>query len=274
MSEVAEEQAPVSTKPSWFRRIADRFSSRPEPETESPDVPVAETPPVPQPTVMSTEKPQTLKPDIRALRKVEYERRKTAEGQIQVSGKVKTKGLAETPSSPTNAPVVEMNSSSLPPGIKERIRFYQGLLINRAEIPWLEQAEVRVPLELITLNTSQQEQFLYGSIIDGKRLNRALEQLKPDELKFVDNALFIQLAELIQTGSAPDVKKVRNHVTEKPIFETGNQHGQRVYFMRLDRIQDLPVILRVAAGNKAMFATIFNVIAGESHRAAKMGGKL
>lgn len=133
---------------------------------------------------------------------------------------------------------------------------------------------VRVSLELMTLNTTKREQFLYGSIIEGRKLKEALTQMSKADLKSAEDALFVQLAELMQTGQGPDVQKVHHHITKRPIFETGNQDGQRVYFMRFGRLQGIPVIIRIAAGNKKMFAQIFSEIAGEDTKTARKGGRL
>lgn len=270
MAETAEQLGISTSKPSLFKKIAGIFHTKPQQEI-LPSPPQITSEPVFTPPIRETNpvSPRLSKQERKRLKQEEYEKWKA----FAVVSQKQTKTDTSTRTAITE-PVAAIIPTNLPHGTKERVRFYQGLTVTRNEIPWLEAGEANVPLELLTLATTRSEKFLYGSLIEGKKLNKALDQMSETELKSCDDALFIQISELIQTGQAKDVEKVHNHISKRPIFETGNQNGQRVYFIRFNRLQGFPVIIRIAAGNKSMMRTIFSVIATENYRQIRKGGKL
>lgn len=312
MSETAE--LPIPTHPqktSLFKRVTNSFTGRffPKPTLVEPPVrkrgiqdghtiPYSrlayEGPPVPrrgfhdgqtQPIVplghakatVQEAPPKLSRQERRVKKNAWHSEWKAGEG-TDTSEKIKTSAPVVTPESAipkpaVTAPVIELRQVSLP-GVKERTRFYQGLRITKNDLPWLETAEVEVPLDLMTLNTSKGEQFLYADLIAGKRLDYALNQMNEKEKKSADEALFVQLSQLFQGGAIRGIEMVHNHRSRKPTYETGNQKGQRVYFIRLDDVHGIPVILRIAAGNKCTMRQIFSVISTETDRQIRKGGKL
>lgn len=268
MAEAAEFN-PITSRPSWFSRIKARFQGKPPQEVEGlfknpPDLTV-QAPPAPTAPMLSRQ-------ERRRLKQEKYEKWKATS---QTDSTVRPKTRPAEISGPIATEVKpEIRPADLPYGVRERVASPQELLLTREEIPWLEQAEVKVPLELMTLDTTNGEKFLYGDFIHGKRLLKAMSQMREGELRSADTALFVQLSELIQKGRAPDVEKVHNHVTGREILETGNQAGQRVYFMRFDRLQGIPVIIRIAVANKDRMIQVFRVISTESQRLTKKKGKL
>lgn len=262
MAEVAEQLRPTPKFPSirWLTRI---FHGRPQSAVETP-FPIS---PVPEPIVIKPAMPVTAqvpKPSGRELRTTrirEYRERQAATRPIDAP--------APPPANarPAEVPfpqVSEAIPANLPSGIKERVKFPHGLLITEADMPWLNGDRVQVVLEKMTLATSNGEQFLYGSLIYGKKLRRLFSQFTPGELRSADNLLFVQLSELIQYRFAPDIEMVHNRINKKRgIFETGNQNGGRVYFMRLDQIEGLPVIIRIAAAKDHKIGEVLSVICRE-----------
>lgn len=297
MQEIAEQirsAEPKVSKPSWFRKITGIFHSKPQQEaTPTPPQPISEPvltlvvqeenlkPSVivePEVPAVQEAAPRLSKQERKRLKQEEYEKWKAeaAAGQPKQFETHSTavpiaQAQAEKATVTTS---VEITPYDLPHGIKEKVRYFQRLIVGRSEIPWLETDEVKIPLDLMTLATTKGEQFLYGSLIEGKKLNKASEQMTDPERRSADDALFVQLSELIQTGQVRDVEMVHNHISRRPIFETGNKNGQRVYFMRFDRLQGIPVIIRVAVGNKSMMKRIFSVITPENNRQIRKGGKL
>lgn len=263
MAEVAE--LPVI---GW---IAQRFRGKPQSTVETP--PLISPPPEPAIAVpkapVTVQEPKLSREERRAKKKAEYAQRKAAEQQTSITA---SPPAAIAPAEVVTPPVTEEKPANLPSGIKERVRFPQSLSISREEIRWLEEDKVQVPLELMTLATTEEEQFLYGSLIHGKKLKRLLGQMTGSELESADDLLFVQLSELMQKRSAPDIEMVHNHITARPIFETGNRKGQRVYFMRFDNLQGIPVIIRIAAANNHKITEVFSVISTENRRQIRRGG--
>lgn len=250
--------------------ITQRFRGKPQSTVETPPLisPPPEStvqlkPPTMPPTPVTVQGPKLSREERRAGKKEEY-----------LKWKVTQRAEPKSPSLPVARPEIsppplktEARPVDLPSGIKKRERFPEGLLITETEIPWLRGDRVQVALEKMTLDTSQGQQFLYGSLIYGRKLRRLFNQLAPRELRNLDDLLFVQLSELIQDGFAPDIEIVHHRITKKtnnkPIFETGNQNGGRVYFMRFDEIQGLPVIIRIAAAKDHKIEEVFSVICKE-----------
>lgn len=277
MIEVSEQQIPIETnnKPSWFERIKSRFQHKPQKPQE-----VEIHHQVPSDSIISqlpetspiADQDNSSREERRKAKKAKYEEWKksllseTDKSAAEIKSTIdEDETLPVKIETPTNSPL----------GIKERIPFNQGLSVDRTEIPWLETSEVNVPLELMTLATTKGEQFLYGSLIQGKKLKEALKQIvDANQLRSADDALLVQLSEFAQTRSFKDCQKVHNRRTKKEILETGNQDGQRVYFIRFDNIQNIPVIIRIAAGNKTKMKEIFSVITNQTRRDTRRMGKL
>lgn len=283
MQETAEQHIPVGTKPSWFGRITEMLRGRPKQtaETQPPIFPMPE--PVIKPVEQIPESVTPAVPPVTEEPKIPRDVRRAAEKKAYEERKATTSQELKNTPPPVNAkPAVvarsavaetSPNPANLPNGIKERERFSQGLLITKAEMPWLGEGDrIQVELDLMTLDTTKGEQFLYGSLIHGKKLNMLLRQMTQSELRSADNLLFVQLSELMQKRPAPDIRMLHNHLSFRRIFEAGNPRGIRVYFMRFDNLQGLPVIIRIAAAKDHKIMEVLSVISKENSRQTGSGG--
>lgn len=232
MIETAE-QTPIISNSSLFRRIVDSFRSKPKQETFPVSPQTSSVLVEPATPAIQTTTPRLPRQERRRLKKEEYERWKASIAASQTQSVTAHATPAQLPATEAvaPAPAVETKTPKLPTGIKERVSFAQLLSVDRDEIPWLEREKVDVPLELMTLATTKGERFLYGSLIEGKNLNTALERMTAAEQQSIDDTLFVQLSELIQIGHASDIQIVHNHRSKKPTFETGN-YDLRVYFQQ------------------------------------------
>lgn len=165
-----------------------------------------------------------------------------------------------------------ITESGLPSGFKDVQRREQTLNVPREEIPWLETSE-RVHLAKVTLQGTNGI-FYLGSMIRGEVLVHAADQLDPHRSRIANHLLYSQLPELITKGFNSRVDIIRDPVTEKPIYYLGNPGGQRVYFMRFDNIEGVPVIIRIAVCDKARQLQVLRVLTTWSSARIKATGKL
>ena len=170
-------------------------------------------------------------------------------------------------------PTAEVKSKALPSGFKEVRRSGQILVISQEDLPWLGQQSLAVSLAEITL-VGGGEKFLYGSAIYGKDLVDAAGQLDEQRSTVANQLFYSHLPEFIRKGCHPYIKGVDSRLTDRPIYNVYNRGGQRVYFMRFDRLQGLPVIIRIAVCDKAREIQVLGVITGSSHKTIKKSSKL
>ncbi len=71
-------------------------------------------------------------------------------------------------------------------------------------------------------------------------------------------------------GFNPNVYMLKNAASRMPIFYLKNGTGERVYFMRFGKIDNMPVIVKIAACNKAQEPKVMGVIADESRGERRM----
>ena len=142
--------------------------------------------------------------------------------------------------------------------------------INRRDLPWIAEEALSIPLAKIR---SQNGGFLFGSAIRGKALVDAASGLDEHRSTVTNNLLHTHLPQFAE-GFNPHVKIAENTRTLQPIFYVGNKSGQRVYFMRFGKIEGMPVIIRIAACDKAKQLDVLGVITTKSKRELKSGGKI
>src|SRR3989338_4680570 len=266
MTELAEQQIP---KPSIVRWITERFRGKPSltPEPPPPIFPQPEPvrKPVVPPASPVTEAPKIPRAQRRATKHAEYERWKSAARQSEPDNTPLQARIEPAAVSRLAVTEIRPKPADLPSGIKERVVFNQQLLLTRDQIPWLEQKDIRIPLELITVEGTSGERYLYADFIHGRSLVDAARQLI-DNRGNIDDLFFSHMPSFLKYGRHPYIKMIHEPKTEKPIYCVYNNDGPRVYFMRYDRLQDIPVIVRIAACDKERQIQVLTTISNWSRK--------
>lgn len=148
-----------------------------------------------------------------------------------------------------------------------------SLVIGQTDLPWLDSNPIRVSLAEITLKGDGQK-LLFGSAIYGKELTEAANQLDKHRSRIANNLFYSHIPDFIRSSHHPYIKVIHDATTERPIYNVYNKGGQRVYFMRFDRLQGIPVIIRIAVCDKDREAKVLGVITTASHKRIKQLSKL
>lgn len=144
------------------------------------------------------------------------------------------------------------------------------ITVDRREIPWLPSETEDIQLKRRTLTDGTE--FFLASVIRGRRLEDAANQLDRHRKQITDNLFNSALPDFIR-GHNTNVRSVERPVTRKPIHVVGNPGGQRVYFMRFGSIEGLPIILRLAVCDKAKQPEVLAVLTGTSVSKTRKGAK-
>lgn len=162
--------------------------------------------------------------------------------------------------------------SEIPSGFSEVRSSDQILRLTRAEMPWLTSDREDIPLAKISLKGGGA--FYLGSAIRDKRLIQAADALDKRRSEMTNSLFYTHIPDFVNTGRGPYISLLGNSRSEKPIFYIGNKSGQRVYFMPFDRLQGIPVIIRVAACDKNTEGVVLGVLTTSSHKWIKHSSKL
>lgn len=265
--EIAE-QARASSKPSLIRQVINKlfpasFESTPTAVPQPQSEVVTQKPTFPETT-----------PQVTGVGKAARDARKAA--YIESRSKP-TEEITMLPPAQKDEPLVtnsEVKAQGLPSGFEKVRRSEQSLIVSQKDFPWLAQESRSISLVEITLAGSDNQRFFYGSAILGKELTEAADQLDKHRSKIANNLLYSHLPEFIRSGSHPYIKLVHDPVTERPIYNVYNKGGQRVYFMRFDKLQGIPVIIRVAVCDKDRQAQVLGVFTTQSHKVIKQVSRL
>lgn len=138
--------------------------------------------------------------------------------------------------------------------------------IHKNDIPWLPEEQHDVHLVRMRLGKGE---FLFGSAVKGKTLVSAAEQMDNQKSEKANRMLYSHLP-LFAEGYNPNVVMVKNPATRQPIFYLKSNTGARVYFMRFGKIDNMPVIVKIAACNKAQEAKVMGAITSESRMERRM----
>lgn len=135
-------------------------------------------------------------------------------------------------------------------------------VLDRLDMPWLsanEQATI-VPLASVTLKDGKK--FYLGNAVRGNLVEVA-SGLKGDDNR-IANELFYAGVEKFMNG----VKQpMDNCATSRQIYYVGNARGIRVYFMQVENMEGIPVIIRIAAcHSKGMEKKVYKEICSDSVR--------
>ena len=145
----------------------------------------------------------------------------------------------------------------------ERTDFKVG--IHKSDLPWLPENYHESNLVQIRIGTSR---FLFGSAVKGQLLTEAAQQMDEHRSEIANQLLHTHLPQFAE-GYNPHVKVVDNPKTRQPIFYVGNKGGQRVYFMRFGNLDRMPVIVKVAACDKAREVDVLAEITTDSRKQIK-----
>lgn len=144
----------------------------------------------------------------------------------------------------------------------EVVRTDKSIALTKEDLPWLPEQSHKVPLVRIRSATGD---FLFGSAVQSKGLVEAASRLDEHRSAIVNNLLHTHLPQFAE-GFNPHVIQVEHPRTHQPIFYLKNKGGQRVYFMRFGRIENAPVIIKIAACDKANQTAVYAAISTESRR--------
>ncbi|TSC63990.1 MAG: hypothetical protein G01um101493_275 [Microgenomates group bacterium Gr01-1014_93] len=100
-----------------------------------------------------------------------------------------------------------------------------------------------VPLDIVRVRGSRNEAYI-GTLIAGKDIVKAAVRLGPQQRRQADTTFYSHLAGQIDGHGAADRVKVKG--IKRPILYFKNTGGVRVYFMEFDKLDQKPVIIRVA----------------------------
>ena len=152
----------------------------------------------------------------------------------------------------------------------EVARTGKSITIRKEDIPWLETPVHKV--ELVTMRHGSVE-FLFGSAVEGKKLKKAAGRLNEYRSELCNQLLNSHLPQFAE-GFHPRVSTLGNAITHQPIFYVGNNGGQRLYFMRFGRIENKPVIVKIAVCDKSDQGQVLSVLTDQSKKVIKKVSRL
>lgn len=169
--------------------------------------------------------------------------------------------------------------SELPSGFSEIRQAERQLHITQTDIPWLPKAKKEQDINLVHVRLVGGGEFYFGNTIRDDRLIIAAESLDAGGLnrsQIANQMLYSRLPTFIRDGHHPGIRPVYNARTEWAMYEAGNGNGERVFFVRtrLDKLQDIPVIIRVAVCDKSMERVVLGVITTSSKKRIKQTARL
>lgn len=139
--------------------------------------------------------------------------------------------------------------------------------IYRGDIPWLPgESEI---IKLKKVDFQGHRSCYVASAVRGRKLTDAASSLNRKKSDIANRLFYGCLPDFISNGYNAHVKRTDKQKTTQPIFYTGNPDGQRVYFMRLDNLNGIPVILKIAACDKTKQADVMSVIADTDKSSAR-----
>jgi len=179
----------------------------------------------------------------------------------------------------TDAPELKVESASvtkqpkLPSGFKEVKKADTTLQVTPDEIPWLRK-DAAVNLVLITMKDSMNSQLYFGSAIRGKVLVGAANNMSEHQKNITDNLLYAHLPDIAETKVIRFAQRLVNAITDRPIFYFANKGGQRVYFIRLADIDNVPLIVRIGVCDKTDQAEVLTILTTKDYKDIKRFGKV
>lgn len=142
--------------------------------------------------------------------------------------------------------------------------------IGPEQIPWLEGQR---SITLARFVPQGGREFYIGHAVSGKRLIRAAEKLGEHRSGLVDNMFYAALPEYTNNGYSPAVRTVVNSVGDIRINYLANPGGQRVYFVRADKLlgdeNRIPVIVKVAVCDKSDQVEVLTVLTNKDRSVLK-----
>lgn len=156
-----------------------------------------------------------------------------------------------------------------PTKLREVDRTDYSYRLDKSDLPWLDAESHQVSLVRMRVGASV---FLFGSAINSKRLVDAASELDEHRSEITNNLLYTHLPQFAE-GYNPHVTMLENSSTRLPIFYVKNNGGQRVYFMRFGRLDNMPIIIRIAACDKASQTEVLSTLTTMSRRMVRQLSK-
>lgn len=148
----------------------------------------------------------------------------------------------------------------------ESVKEGSHLTITRRDVPWLPTESERIRLKRV--GVSGGAEFYLASATRGKKLVEAASELDEHRSKIANSLFNSRISEFIR-GYAVNVKTLIHSVAKRTVYYVGNPGGQRVYFMRFDNMDGLPVIIRIAACDKSAQTDVLSVLTDQPIRNIK-----
>lgn len=143
--------------------------------------------------------------------------------------------------------------------------------LQKSAVPWLPEEYYETHLVKMRVGSNQ---YLFGSAIRGRSLVDAANQLDAHRSQICNNLLYTHLPSYAE-GFNPHATILKNSRAVFPTFEIRNKGGQRVFFMRLaDNLDNMPVIVKIAACDKATENQVLSTITTASKKSIKRSAKL
>lgn len=153
------------------------------------------------------------------------------------------------------------DKDKLPPGYETVKRNGKSVRLGEQELPWLNgKEEIKVPL--VEVKLAGGKRFLLGSAVSSH--NTLVEEAsqvanKPGGQEKA-NAVFYHAARLVIEGDPKNVARLQHPVSDKPTYYGKALTGERTYFIKVDDIDGIPVIIKVASCDKNGQARVLRVI--------------
>lgn len=156
--------------------------------------------------------------------------------------------------------------AEMPTKLREVERTDFQVRIGKDELPWFPE-DNDVHLVKIKVGISK---FLFGSSVQSKGLVDIASKLDSHRSNIANNLLQTHLPQF-SDGFNPHVRTLNQTVTRHPIFYVSNNGGQRVFFMRFGKIDNMPVIVRIAVCDKTDQVKTLKILTNESKKHLKAG---
>lgn len=143
------------------------------------------------------------------------------------------------------------------------------IVVKKDDLPWLQDSE---EVRLKKMYFLSGKSAYIASVVRGRRLIDAASDLNKKKSEIVNRLFYSCLPDFVENGYNPHVKRIDGQITKRPIFSVGNPDGQRVYFTRLDNLNGIPVILRIAACSKNRQVDVLSEITHRTKSEVKKKG--
>ena len=123
---------------------------------------------------------------------------------------------------------------------------------TKEDLPWLNQEEVMSPIPLTLVTLKGGKQFYVGSAVRGKKLTGIANSLDSQKSDLAQRQFYNHLPNFVESGGSPDIFKVEDPKSRWATYYVKPSGGVklRTFFLRLDDINGLPAIIKIAVSTK------------------------